>query len=79
MNKARMWTAVYNDYVSIKTVRDLEKRKLTHIAYKAIPAVFNEYKKCGEGKTFIKGTADYFKRFGFSISLDENRTHYVIA
>lgn len=77
-DKIKKLTAIYNDYVSIETDRDLKKRKLTLAEYQAFPSVFNDYQKNGETRTFVTAIADYFKKYGFSVSMDENNVNYII-
>lgn len=77
-DKIRKLAAIYNDYVSIETDKDLKKRKLTLAEYQAFPSVFNDYQKNGEGRTFVAAIADYFKKYGFSVSMDENNVNYII-
>ena len=78
-DKIKKLTAIYNDYMSIETDKDLKKRKLTLAEYQAFPSVFNDYQKNrGKTRTFIDGIANYFKKYGFSVSMDENNVNYII-
>lgn len=78
MDKIKKLTAIYNDYVSIETDKDLKKRKLTLAEYQAFPSVFKRYQDSGEARTFVTAIADYFKKYGFSVSMDENHVNYII-
>ena len=78
MDKIRKLTAIYNDYMSIETDKDLKKRKFTLAEYQAFPSVFKRYQDSGEARTFVAAIADYFKKNGFSVNMDENGINYVI-
>ena len=77
-DKIRKLTAIYNDYMSIETDRDLKKRKLTYAEYQGFPSVFKRYQENGETHTFVTAIAEYFKKYGFSVSMDENNVNYII-
>lgn len=69
---------VHSDYQSIENDRDLCARKITLAQYNCIPPLILELNKTGKAKTFHTELANYFKRFGFNATLDNNGVNYII-
>lgn len=59
---------IYHDYISIETEKDLRKRKMSLSDYDAFRDCFNEIQRNGKTETFISALADYFKKFGFTVT-----------
>lgn len=75
----RKMAALYHDYThSIENDSDLRKRHLHLIDYQAIPGLANDIQKTGEVRTFLDAVANYFKRFGFTVTMGENNVNYII-
>lgn len=66
----RKLSKLYNDYMAIDDDRALKKTGMTLAEYNALPDVFERLQKNGHVNTFMTGLANYFKKFGFSVSLD---------
>lgn len=64
------------DYMSIDTVSDLQKRKLTMVDYRVIPEIAIQLQKTGKAETFITNVAKYFEKFNFKVTLAD--VNYVI-
>lgn len=64
-------SAIFNDYMSIESDKDLKKRKMQLIDYNAFKDVFMDIQRNGKTTTFIENVARYFEKFGFSVVLDE--------
>lgn len=69
---------LYRDYTMIDCATDLKRRKLTLSDYHIIPKLANDIQKYGKTATFIESIANYFKKFGFDVELDENNVNYII-
>lgn len=63
-------TSLYNDYNAIEDDRALRKTGMTLAEYNALPSVFEKLQKDGHANTIMTGLANYFKKFGFDVSLD---------
>jgi hypothetical protein len=63
-------TSLYNDYNAIEDDRALKKTGMTLAEYNALPSVFEKLQKNGHANTIMTGLANYFKKFGFNVSLD---------
>lgn len=61
---------LYNDYMAIDDDKALKRAGMTLAEYNALPDVFERLQKNGHANTFMTGLANYFKKFGFSVSLD---------
>jgi len=46
--------------------------------FRAFQHCLDEYARTGETRVFISNVANLFKKYGFSVDLDENRVNYVI-
>lgn len=66
----RKLSKLYNDYMAIDDDKALKKTGMTLAEYNALPDVFERLQKNGHVNTFMTGLANYFKKFGFSVSLD---------
>lgn len=64
-------SAIFNDYMSIESDKDLKKRKMQLVDYHAFKDVFMDIQRNGKTTTFIENVARYFEKFGFSVMLDE--------
>lgn len=69
---------LFNDYQDIESDHDLRRRHLQLVDYQAIPELANSIQKTGEVRTFLDAVANYFKRFGFIVTMDENNVNYII-
>lgn len=65
----RKLSKLYNDYMAIDDDKALKKTGMTLAEYNALPDVFERLQKNGHVNTFMTGLANYFKKFGFSVSL----------
>ena len=70
-------TNIYHDYTSIEYATELNRRKITYAEFQAFPRVFKEIEEYGKAETFMRGLADYFRRYGFGVQLDG--INYVIV
>lgn len=61
---------LYNAYMAIDDDKALKRTGMTLAEYNALPDVFERLQKNGHVNTFMSGLANYFKKFGFSVSLD---------
>lgn len=75
----RKMVALYHDYTHIENDSDLRKRRLHLNDYQAIPGLANSIQRTGEVRTFLDVVANYFKRFGFTVTMDENNVNYIIS
>lgn len=73
-----------NKYKAMQS--DLQKRadsgklgKLTLSDFECICHLGRELLKHHSVKTYIKSVAEYFKAFGFMVTMDFNNTHFVIV
>ena len=78
VNQMRKISRLYDDYIHIDDDSDLRRRHLTLTEYEAVPGLVNAIQRTGEVKTFISGVAAYFKRFGFTVTMDNNNINYII-
>lgn len=61
-------SAIYHDYVYIENDDDLKKRKLSLSDYRAFPEIFTEIQSNGSAETFILSIANYFEKYGFTVT-----------
>lgn len=66
----RKLSKLYNAYTAIDDDKALKRAGMTLAEYNALPDVFERLQKNGHVNTFMTGLANYFKKFGFSVSLD---------
>lgn len=71
-------TSLYHDYMDIDNDSDLRKRHLQLVDYHAIPELVNNIQRTGEVRTFMQNVAEYFRRFGFAVTMDSNNVNYII-
>lgn len=74
----RKMAALYHDYTHIDNNSDLRKRRLHLNDYQAISDLANDIQRTGEVRTFLDAVANYFKRFGFTVTMGENNVNYII-
>ena len=74
----RKITSLYLDYTHIDNNSDLRNRHLQPVDYQAIPELANNIQRTKEVRTFMQNVAEYFKRFGFTVTMDENNINYII-
>ena len=77
-DKNRMITWVFSDYTSIENDADLRKRHLTLTDYNIVHDGICCLAKYKPFTTFVSSVAEYFKRNGFSVNMDEDGINYVI-
>ena len=70
-------SAIYHDYMCIEKDTDLRKRKLSLSDYNAFPDIFKTIQSHGSTETFISSIADYFKKYGFTVT--EKSVNYCIS
>lgn len=70
-------SAIYHDYMCIENDADLRKRKLSLSDYNAFPDIFKRIQAHGSTETFISSIADYFKKYGFTVT--EKSVNYCIS
>ena len=70
-------SAIYHDYMCIENDADLRKRKLSLSDYNAFPDIFKTIQSHGSTETFISSIADYFKKYGFTVT--EKSVNYCIS
>ena len=63
--------ALYEDYKSIETAKDLQKRGLTLADYDNIPYIITDINKVGESTCLSSNIANYFAKFGFKVELGD--------
>lgn len=68
---------IFHDYSNIEHSSELNRRKITYAEFQAFPRVFKEIEEYGKAETFMRGLAEYFRRFGFGVKLDG--VNYVIV
>lgn len=77
-DKSRMIAWVFSDYTSIENDADLRKRHLTLTDYNIVHDGICCLAKYKPFTTFVSNVAEYFKKNGFSVNMDENGINYVI-
>lgn len=78
VNQMRKISRLYDDYIHIDDDSDLRRRHLQLVDYQVIPELANRIQKTGEVRTFMQNVAEYFRRFGFTVTMDENNINYII-
>ena len=77
-DKNRMIAWIFSDYTSIENDADLRKRHLSLTDYNIVHDGICCLAKYKPFMTFVSNVAEYFKRNGFSVNMDENGINYVI-
>jgi hypothetical protein len=77
-DKNRMIAWIFSDYTSIENDADLRKRHLTLSDYNIVYDGNGCLAKHKPFTTFVSSVAEYFKRNGFSVNMDENGINYII-
>lgn len=77
-DKNRMIAWIFSDYTSIENDADLQKRHLTLSDYNIVYDGIGCLAKYKPFTTFVSSVAEYFKRNGFSVNMDENGINYII-
>lgn len=72
-------SGLYYDYNQIYSVNDMRIRHLQIVDYLSIPELANNIQRTGEARTFMQNVAEYFKRFGFTVTMDSNNVNYKIS
>lgn len=75
----RMLSKIYSVYNAIEHSNDLHKHGLSLSDYRAFPDVFKQLQNIGYAETFVKSLADFFKKNGFGVSMDDDGVNYVIT
>lgn len=75
----RMLSKIYSVYNAIEHSNDLRKHGLSLSDYRAFPDVFQQLQNIGYAETFVKSLADFFKKNGFGVALDDDGVNYVIT
>ena len=70
---------IYDDYTSIDSDKDLNRRKITLYEYKVVANIATNIQEYGKGRTFIIAVANYFKKFGFNVKLDDDGINFIIS
>lgn len=76
-NIARKYTAMQKDFE--KKVNTGKTGNLTLNDLLSIGVIAKELLRKHVASTFMKSVADYFKSFGFLVTLDFNKVNYVIV
>lgn len=75
----RMLSKIYSVYNAIEHSNDLRKHGLSLSDYRAFPDVFQQLQNIGYAETFVKSIADFFKKNGFGVSMNDDGVNYVIT
>lgn len=77
--KYRLIAKLYSDLQSIDRSEDLRRRGLSLTDYHMVVDLFNRIQKDGFVLTISTKVAEYFKKFGFHVELDEEGVNYEIT
>ena len=69
---------VYDILSGIETTKDLKKNGFSLSDLQAARAAFNGIARNGSTQTYIKSVVDFFRRYGFTVSLNVDGVNYNI-
>ena len=70
MNKKDKLKLLYEDYKTIVSAQDLQKRGLTLEEYDCIPYIISYINTTGKSTCLMSGIVNYFAKFGFKVESD---------
>lgn len=68
-----MWSCgkAIEAFKEIETEKDLKRAKLTLAEFRELGEDLQEYIKTGQTRTICKAIADWFKKYGFTVDVEE--------